>query len=132
MTVFAEINNEEGNIHDLDWNTYLTGFQDFQAFMPEPDLYIYLDASPEICKQRIANRNRPEEAKMGDDADSGIPMPYLKRLHEGYLRWLEAIAPRVQIVRLDWNSFRSVKEAWVEVKEQWEKRSRFTRRLVIP
>jgi deoxyadenosine/deoxycytidine kinase len=130
-TVFAEINNEEGNIHDLDWNTYLSGFQDFQAFMPEPCLYIYLDAPPEICKKRIAARDRPEESKMGDD-EGGIPLSYLKRLHDGYLRWLDAIAPRVQIVRLDWSSFQSVEDAWSEAKKQWEERGRFTRRLVMP
>lgn len=130
-TVFAQINNEEGNIHDLDWNTYLSGFQDFQAFLPEPDLYIFLDASPETCKKRIAARDRPEEAKMGGD-DGGIPLAYLQRLHRGYVSWLEEIAPRVQVVRLDWESFGRVEDAWASAKDQWEERGRFTRRLVMP
>jgi len=129
-TVFAQINNEEGNIHDLDWKTYLSGFQDFQAFMPEPDLYVFLDAAPETCKKRIAARDRPEEAKMGDD-EGGIPLSYLQRLHRGYQDWLQQIAPRVQVVRLDWSSFKTVEDAWSEAREQWEERGRFTRRLVI-
>jgi len=130
-TVFAQINNEEGNIHDLDWNTYLSGFQDFQAFMPEPDLYVFLDAPPEVCKKRIAARDRPEEAGM-DGEDGGIPLSYLQRLHKGYQEWLMAIAPRVQVVRLDWSTFKTVEDGWAEARAQWEERGRFTRRLVVP
>jgi deoxyadenosine/deoxycytidine kinase len=130
-TVFAQINNEEGNIHDLNWDTYLSGFQDFQAFLPEPDLYVFLDAPPEVCKKRIAARDRPEEAGM-DGEDGGIPLAYLQRLHKGYQDWLQKIAPRVQVVRLDWSTFKTVEDGWAEARDQWEERGRFTRRLVVP
>ncbi len=131
-TVFAQINNEAGNIHDLNWDTYLSGFQDFQAFLPEPDLYVFLDAKPDVCRRRAAARDRPEERKMGDDAAGGIPLEYMKLLYSGYQRWLDEIAPRVQVVRLDWSAFRPVEDAWAEARAQWEERGRFTRRLVHP
>lgn len=130
-TVFAEINAQMGNIHELDWNTYLSGFQDFQTFMPEPDLYVFLAADPVTCRNRALARDRPEERSMGDES-IGIPLDYMQRLHEGYARWIEAIAPRVQVVSLDWSSFRNVEEAWLEARQQWEERGRFTRRLVQP
>lgn len=131
-TVFAEVNAEEGNIDDLNWQTYLSGFQDMQAFMPEPDLYVYLDASPQTCRKRIIARERPEESRMGEDETGGIPLAYLERLHEGYQRWLGQIAPRVQVVRIPWETFQPVEDGWAQAREQWEERGRFTRRLLLP
>ena len=130
-TVFAEINARVGNIDQLNFQTYLSGFNDFQAFMPEPDLYIYLDASPETCKKRVAARDRPEEAGM-DGETGGIPIDYLRELYAGYMKWLDEIAPRVQVVRLDWEKFGNVEDAWAAARVQWEERGRFTRRLVMP
>jgi deoxyadenosine/deoxycytidine kinase len=134
-TVFAEINKDIGNIHDLDWNTYLQGFQDFQAFLPEPDMYIFLDVPPELARTRVLQRARPEEQASGlaqdaQDENQGIPLAYLKTLHQGYLKWIEAIAPRMQVVRVDWKDFRPADETWADVEKQFAERSRFTRSLV--
>lgn len=130
-TVFAQINAEIGNINPRNWNTYLQGFQDFQAFLPEPDLYIFLDADVETCLTRIKLRGREAEgaAEWNDEVEQGW-REYLTVLHTGYMRWLEQIAPRMQVVRLDWSAFRRVEDAWQDVLEQFEARSRFTRSLV--
>lgn len=134
-TVFAEINQKIGNIDELNWNTYLQGFQDFQIFCPEPDVYVYLDATPEKCHERILKRARPAEQKTGltgdDDAPKGIPLDYLRTLHQGYQDWLRAIAPRIPTVKLDWSSFQTVDKAWKWVEGQIVRRTRFTRGLVI-
>jgi len=133
-TVFAEINRDIGNIHELDWNTYLQGFQDFQAFLPEPDMYIFLDVDPELARRRVLQRARPEEQTTtldGADENQGIPLAYLKTLHAGYLKWIRAIAPRMQVVRVDWQRFRPADETWLDVEKQFEERSRFTRSLVV-
>ena len=39
-----------------------------------PDCYIYIRTSPEVCYKRIMERSR--------EAEKGIPLDYLKRLHE--------------------------------------------------
>jgi deoxyadenosine/deoxycytidine kinase len=135
-TVFAEINQKIGTIEELNWKTYLQGFQDFQIFCPEPDVYIYLEASPETCHERILKRARPAEQQTGfegnpDDAQAGIPLDYLRTLHQGYQDWLKEIAPRIPIVRLDWSRFKDVVTAWKWVEGQIDKRSRFTRSLVV-
>jgi len=135
-TVFAEINAKIGTINELNWKTYLQGFQDFTTFLPEPDVYIYLDASPEICHQRILERNRPEEQQTGFEGDPeesspGIPLDYLRTLHQGYQDWLKEIAPRIPTVRLDWSRFKTTEDAWKWVKSQIDERSRFTRSLVV-
>lgn len=135
-TVFAEINAKIGTIDELNWKTYLQGFQDFQTFLPEPDVYIYLDASPEVCHERILSRNRPAEQQTGFDGDpdqapKGIPLDYLRTLHQGYQDWLKEIAPRIPTVRLDWSRFKDAETTWKWVKSQVDERSRFTRSLVV-
>jgi len=126
-TVFSEINANMGNIHPLDWQTYLRGFQDMQAFLPEPDVYIFLDAPPEVCHARIAKRAR--EAECGG---AGVPLDYLKTLHDGYMRWLALIAPRVQVAKIDWTDFGTPTQVWEQVLGMLQERSRFTRSLVGP
>lgn len=122
-TVFAEINRDLGNIDDLNWKTYLQGFQDFQAFLPEPDLYLFLDAPPEECLRRVGRRDRVEE--------TGLPLDYLKTLHAGYLKWLDAIATRVPVAVVDWREFLPVDRVWQSVTEKMETRSRFTRSVTV-
>lgn len=133
-TVFAEINADIGNIHQMDWNTYLQGFQDFQAFLPEPDLYVFLDVDPELARQRVLRRARPEEQRTtldgANDENDGIPLAYLKTLHAGYMKWIEAIAPRMQVVRVDWSTFREAALVWSEIEDKFRERTRFTRSLV--
>jgi hypothetical protein len=67
-----------------------------------------------------------------DGETGGIPIEYLRELYAGYMKWLEEIAPRVQIVRLDWEKFGNVEDAWSAARDQWEERGRFTRSLVTP
>ena len=108
-------------------------YQDFQAFLPEPDLYVFLDVAPELARRRVLQRARPEEqstALDGADENQGIPLAYLKTLHSGYLKWIEAIAPRMQVVRVDWQQFRPAAETRIEVEQKFTERARFTRSLV--
>lgn len=134
-TVFAEINTRIGTINARNWMTYLQGFQDFTMFLPEPDVYVYLDASPEVCHERILRRARPEERSSKFDSDGetaeGIPLDYLRTLWDGYQEWLREIAPRIPTVRLDWSNFKSTQDAWKWIRSQIGKRSRFTRSLVV-
>lgn len=132
-TVFAEINQKIGTIEELNWKTYLQGFQDFQIFCPEPDVYVYLDATPEQCHERITKRARPAEAKSAFDGEekSGIPLDYLRSLYQGYQDWLREVAPRIPTVKVDWSDFQDVPTAWKWVESQIDRRTRFTRSLVV-
>ena len=44
-----------------------------------PDAFVYLRASPETCKRRLAFRSRGEE--------SGVTLEYLQQLHEKHENW---------------------------------------------
>lgn len=130
-TIFAEINRDLGHIEPRKFDTYLRGFSDMSRFMSEPDLIIYLEASPETCQRRVMGRDRPEESVDGE-AGSAIPIDYLKRLLVGYENWLEIISPRIPVVRVPWEDFSPVSHVWSSVLELAETRSRFTRSLVLP
>lgn len=132
-TVFAEINQKLGTIEELNWKTYLQGFQDFQIFCPEPDVYVYLDATPEQCRDRVIKRARPAEStsSFGGEEKAGIPLDYLRALYEGYQAWLKEVAPRIPTVRIDWSDFQDVQTAWKWVEAQIDRRTRFTRSLVV-
>lgn len=133
-TVFAEINRDIGNIEDRKFHTYLLGFSDMVRFLAEPDVVIFLDAKPETCRDRILERDRPEERGKGlnTDADEGVPMDYLKRLYDGYQRWLDTIANRMTVIQVPWDNFRPVDVVWSGVLEKIEERSRYTRSIVLP
>ena len=47
----------------------------------KPDVFIYLRTTPEICMQRIINRNR--------NCESTIDLPYLKSIHDLYEKLYE-------------------------------------------
>lgn len=132
-TIFAEINRDLGNIDDRDWDTYLGGYEDMKHYMMEPDLMIYLRATPEVCKARADQRDRPEErdTKLNGRESGGIPLSYMQRLHEGYEKWLQIMSPRLPVVQVDWSHFRPVHEMWPQILGKVEERSRFTRSLLV-
>jgi len=71
--VFAELLHEEGFINEIEFRSYSLWFES-QAVLP--DFNIFLKASPEVCFERIKNRNRPEELT--------ITLDYLKSLDKKY------------------------------------------------
>jgi deoxyadenosine/deoxycytidine kinase len=136
-TVFAEINQKIGTIHPRNWNTYLQGFQDFTIFLPEPDVYVFLDADPAKCCERTrfraesGERDEEKDTKFGEESgEIGIPLDYMRTLHAGYQKWLGEISPRIPTVRLDWGEFQDTTIAWKQIQDQVDQRSRFTRSLV--
>jgi deoxyguanosine kinase len=60
--VFAYINldNEELKLYE-------SYYEMFSADLPKPDLVIYLQASPEVLRARIAKKNAPAESKIALD-----------------------------------------------------------------
>ncbi len=65
------------------------------------DAIVYLQASPEVCFERINMRGRGSEAE--------IPLDYVKYLHSCYETHLVGIADslNIPIIRVDWESFKS-------------------------
>jgi deoxyadenosine/deoxycytidine kinase len=78
---FAQNCFESGNMSALEWQIYREWFSWLvEGHLQKPDGFIYLQASPEICKQRLEKRNRSEEI--------GVSIEYLQKLHNRHEDWL--------------------------------------------
>lgn len=79
--VFARNLFERGTMSDRDWETYSGLYRTVADLLPSPDLVIYIRASVETLKSRIARRGRGFEVS--------IPDEYLAGLNGLYESWIE-------------------------------------------
>jgi deoxyadenosine/deoxycytidine kinase len=78
---FAKNCYESGYMSPLEWHIYKEWFSWLvENFAPRPVGFIYLKTNPEVSHQRILKRCRQEEV--------GIPLAYLKSLHDKHEDWL--------------------------------------------
>jgi deoxyadenosine/deoxycytidine kinase len=66
---------------ERDFETYHDLYEGIRAFLPPPDLLIYLKASVGTLAERITQRGRPYELQISID--------YLNQLNELYNRWAD-------------------------------------------
>ena len=64
------------NLTDAEIEIYNRYYDLFRAQVPAPDLVIYLQASPEVLKKRLAKKNAPGEAAISED--------YIEQVHKAY------------------------------------------------
>ena len=117
--IFAKMLYEDGHISELDFKTYCDLYHNMSNFLHRPDLIIYLDVEPEVALDRIKLRER--------DCESNVPIEYLQKLKQGYEEWLQDIQPRIPVLRIDWNEFKSIKYVINEINKLTTK----TKGLVI-
>ncbi|MGD0707504.1 MAG: deoxynucleoside kinase [Anaerolineaceae bacterium] len=79
--IFARNLFLQGSFNARDYETYYTLYQTVIGFLPPPDLVIYLKASVETLKERIALRNR--------DYEQTIAADYLEQLNQLYDQWID-------------------------------------------
>ncbi len=96
-TCFAELCHENGYIDGMEWSIYDDWYKwlmkEFKDIV-KPDCFIYLFCPPKVCERRINKRKRPEE--------TGIPLEYLKQLHEKHEIMMNKIAEReIPVINLD-------------------------------
>ena len=82
--VFACNLYQQGYLSARDYATYRALYEVLAAFLPPPDLVIYLRASVETLAQRIALRGR--------DYERTIEPAYLSQLNELYEAWVRAFS----------------------------------------
>ena len=83
---FADLCFDNGNINAMEKSIYNDWYEWLmKEFIDDikADYLIYLKCPPEICEARINKRKRPEE--------SGIPLEYLRQLHEKHEKLVETI-----------------------------------------
>lgn len=112
--VFAKIHVEEGNIEQIDYNTYEMAYSFISRTLLPPSLLVFLDIQPETALTRVNKRKRPEE--------DGLPLEYLQKLRSGYLRMLveseRGLLPwghAVKVCRIPWDPDTLTEEEWNRV-----------------
>jgi deoxyadenosine/deoxycytidine kinase len=78
--IFAHNLFLQGALNERDYNTYRALYLTLADSLPAPDLVIYLRASPETLRQRIARRGRDYERSMSTT--------YLRQLNALYETWI--------------------------------------------
>lgn len=103
--IFAEVAYRQGFMDDTEYAVYDSLRQALTHDLPAPDLVLYLRAEPETCHERIGLRAR--------SCEHGVPLDYLRALHEAHERMAERHAERLLL--LPWEEFRSPREVAREV-----------------
>lgn len=123
--VFARNLYERGTMSERDWATYRGLYRSMTGLLPAPDLVIYIKASVETLKSRIAMRGRGFEA--------AIPDEYLASLNILYESWIEGfdLSP-VLVVPGDRLDFVSQSEDLEAIAETVEDRLRDKQGSLFP
>ncbi len=109
--IFARNLYEQGNMTARDYDAYRRLYEAISAFLPPPDLMIYLEANVDTLMTHIARRGR--------DYERNISSEYLARLNRLYNewigRWTACEVLRIQIDGTDFqhngNDFARIQEA---------------------
>lgn len=100
---FADMLRNDGLISELGYSSYMMHRKCMLGFLLVPQIVIWLDAAPEVCRRRIAERDRTCEA--------GISVQYLKALRESYKAILEELQSKGStVLYYDWNNIPPVQK----------------------
>ena len=80
--IFGEIMHQEGNLDPAEYQIYDQLTSKLIKECPIRSV-IYLKCAPELCMERIKKRNR--------DGEEGIPLEYLKKVHERHEEWIHSM-----------------------------------------
>lgn len=98
--IFARNLFKQGSMSARDYDAYRRLYQAISAFVPPPDLIIYLQASVEMLAGRIEQRGR--------EFEQGISRDYLTQLNRLYNEWIDGWAAcpvlRVEADGTNWQS----------------------------
>lgn len=109
--VFARMHWKAGNISDLDWRCYNYCYEGMARTIQPPTILIYLDVQPDTAYERMAKRSR--------EAETGVPLDYLRALKDGYEELLaemeRGLVPwshSIRITRIIWDRETLTETEW--------------------
>jgi deoxyadenosine kinase len=114
-SIFAKMLRDSGLMAERDYQTYVSLFQNMSNFMKKPNVIVHLDVSPEESYRRIQMRNR--------GCESGITLDYLRNLHVAYATFIREISKMIPVIKVDYETFRSVEEMAVAIVREYEQLS---------
>ena len=92
-----------------EYDLYVDVYRNMSRDVMPPDVFVYLDVSPEECHERMNQRARSEE--------EGVPLDYLQQLYGNYQKLLGEMRRRgVRVLTVDWSGFGPPVEIWKNIK----------------
>jgi len=114
--IFAKMLHEDGHIALDEMTIYLRWFDEFINDV-YPSSFVYVQADPKICDERVKKRARPGEI---------IDFAYLKRCHDFHEEWMGTMGDNVVILdaNLDLAANPNIHMDWSKkIEEQFKYRS---------
>lgn len=109
-TVFATTAMERGFMTPEEYQLYVDVYRNMSRDVMPPDIFVFLDVSPEECHDRMNSRAREQE--------EGVPLDYLQQLYGNYQKLLSEMRRRgVKVLTIDWSGFGPPVEIWKNIKE---------------
>ncbi|MBI4612608.1 MAG: deoxynucleoside kinase [Planctomycetes bacterium] len=109
-TVFATTAMERGFMTREEYDLYGDMFRNMSRDVMPPDIFVFLDVSPEECHARMSARARSEE--------EGVPLDYLRQLDSNYKKLVEEMRRRgVRVLVVDWKEFGPPVEMWARIRD---------------
>ena len=109
-TVFATTAMERGFMTPEEYHLYVDVYRNMSRDVMPPDIFVFLDVSPEECYERMAARGRSQESE--------VPLDYLQQLYDNYQKLLSEMRRRgVRVLTIDWREFGPPVEIWKNIRE---------------
>ena len=108
-TVFATTAMERGFMTHEEYELYVDVYRNMSRDIMPPDIFIFLDVSPEECHERMSRRGR--------DSETGVPLDYLQQLYDNYQKLIGEMRRRgVRVLTIDWSEFGPPVEIWKNIR----------------
>ena len=112
---FAENCYESGKMNKIEYDIYNRWHEWLvDTFKVKPDAYIYLRTSPEVSHKRTQKRSR--------EGEEGIPLEYLKTLHEKHEKWMDIEKKNYPVLTVDvsedFNTQEKMEAIILKIKEE--------------
>ena len=96
LIAFATLHLDRGNLSAQEFATYRMLYDAFVALAPPLDVVVYLNCSPAVAMQRIAQRDRLFER--------AVTASYVLAVEQYYEEWLAALPASVTVLRYNTDS----------------------------
>ena len=107
-TVFATTAMERGFMTHEEFDLYVDVFRNMSRDIMPPDIFVYLNVSPEECHRRMNTRSRTEE--------EGVPLDYLQHLDTNYKKLVNEMRRRgIRVLEVDWHEFGPPVVLWKKI-----------------
>lgn len=84
LACFVDLHREQGNLTEVEAQLCAQLHASYDALVPRRKVLVYLRCPPDVCQERVVQRNRCKAEV------AGATLAYLRSLHDKHESWVEA------------------------------------------